>query len=211
MWCRPSTTTTTTFTNQQDFATNELLFSATSFLFIAPVSWKLLWEQNIWAWVCEMISAQLLAAHLSQIYRICYETVTKDSLQCEYIGTFFLLQTVIITKAITISDFSTGDASTPLFRPEFLTSWEHLAPCNNVRMLCYCTKMMVCWRGENWPSFLSRAAKNFSCSVKNYDLLIAAAATKVASTIPNSSGVIFLDMLFLLSYFWWGLSTKINK
>ena len=158
MWCRPSTTT---FTNQQDFATNELLFSATSFLFIAPVSWKLLWEQNIWAWVlCEMISAQLLAAHLSQIYRICYETVTKDSLQCEYIGTFFLLQTVIITKAITISDFSTGDASTPLFRPEFLTSWEHLAPCNNVRMLCYCTKMMVCWRSENWPSFLFRAAKN---------------------------------------------------
>ena len=134
-----------------------------------------------------------------------------DSLQCEFIGTFFHLQTVIITKAITISDFSTGDASTPLFRPEFLTSWEHLAPCNNVRMLCYCTKMMVCWRGENWPSFLSRAAKNFSCSVKNYDLLIAAAATKVASTIPNSSGVIFLDMLFLLSYFWWGLSTKINK
>ena len=96
MWCRPSTTTTTTttFTNQQDFATNELLFSATSFLFIAPVSWKLLWEQNIWAWVCEMISAQLLAAHLSQIYRICYETVTKDSLQCEFIGTFFHLQTV---------------------------------------------------------------------------------------------------------------------
>ena len=183
MWC-PSTTTTT-FTNQQDFATNELLFSATSFLFIAPVSWKLLWEQNIWAWVCEMISAQLLAAHLSQIYRICYETVT------EFIGTFFHLQTVIITKAITISDFSTGDASTPLFRPEFLTSWEHLAPCNNVRMLCYCTKMMVCWRGENWPSFLSRAAKNFSCSVKNYDLLIAAAVTKVASTIPNSSGIIF--------------------
>ena len=36
-----------------------------------------------------MISAQLLAAHLSQIYRICYETVvTKDSLQCEFIGTF---------------------------------------------------------------------------------------------------------------------------
>ena len=204
MWC-PSTTTTT-FTNQQDFATNELLFSATSFLFIAPVSWKLLWEQNIWAWVlCEMISAQLLAAHLSQIYRICYKTVT------EFIGTFFHLQTVNYQSNNPISDFSTGDASTPLFRPEFLTSWEHLAPCNNVRMLCYCTKMMVCWRGENWPSFLSRAAKNFSCSVKNYDLLIAAAATKVASTIPNSSGVIFLDMLFLLSYFWWGLSTKINK
>ena len=204
MWC-PSTTTTT-FTNQQDFATNELLFSATSFLFIAPVSWKLLWEQNIWAWVlCEMISAQLLAAHLSQIYRICYKTVT------EFIGTFFHLQTVNYQSNNPISDFSTGDASTPLFRPEFLTSWEHLAPCNNVRMLCYCTKMMVCWRGENWPSFLSRAAKNFSCSVKNYDLLIAAAATKVASSIPNSSGVIFLDMLFLLSYFWWGLSTKINK
>ena len=126
------------------------------------------------------------------------------------LGLFFTCK-LLITKAITISDFSTGDASTPLFRPEFLTSWEHLAPCNNVRMLCYCTKMMVCWRGENWPSFLSRAAKNFSCSVKNYDLLIAAAATKVASTIPNSSGVIFLDMLFLLSYFWWGLSTKINK
>ena len=205
MWCRPSTTTTTTFTNQQDFATNELLFSATSFLFIAPVSWKLLWEQNIWAWVCEMISAQLLAAHLSQIYRICYETVT------EFIGTFSLANCYNYQSNNPISDFSTGDASTPLFRPEFLTSWEHLAPCNNVRMLCYCTKMMVCWRGENWPSFLSRAAKNFSCSVKNYDLLIAAAATKVASTIPNSSGVIFLDMLFLLSYFWWGLSTKINK
>ena len=168
MWCRPSTTT---FTNQQDFATNELLFSATSFLFIAPVSWKLLWEQNIWAWVCEMISAQLLAAHLSQIYRICYKTVT------EFIGTFLHLQTVNYQSNNPISDFSTGDASTPLFRPEFLTSWEHLAPCNNVRMLCYCTKMMVCWRGENWPSFLSRAAKNFSCSVKNYDLLIAAAAT----------------------------------
>ena len=119
---------------------------------------------------------------------------------------FFHLQTVIITKAITISDFSTGDASTPLFRPEFLTSWEHLAPCNNVRMLCYCTKMMVCWRGENWPSFLSRAAKNFSCSVKNYDLLIAAAATKVASTIPNSSEVIFFgdavsSFLFLMRSF----------
>ena len=123
------------------------------------------------------------------------------------LGLFFTCK-LLITKAITISDFSTGDASTPLFRPEFLTSWEHLAPCNNVRMLCYCTKMMVCWRGENWPSFLSRAAKNFSCSVKNYDLLIAAAATKVASTIPNSSGVIFLDMLFLLSYFWWGLFNK---
>ena len=123
------------------------------------------------------------------------------------LGLFFTCK-LLITKAITISDFSTGDASTPLFRPEFLTSWEHLAPCNNVRMLCYCTKMMVCWRGENWPSFLSRAAKNFSCSVKNYDLLIAAAATKVASSIPNSSGVIFLDMLFLLSYFWWGLFNK---
>ena len=65
---------------------------------------------------------------------------------------------------------------------------------------------MVCWRGENWPSFLSRAAKNFSCSVKNYDLLIAAAATKVASTIPNSSEVIFFgdavsSFLFLMRSF----------
>ena len=109
-----------------------------------------------------------------------------------------------------ISDFSTGDASTPLFRPEFLTSWEHLAPCNNVRMLCYCTKMMVCWRGENWPSFLSRAAKNFSCSVKNYDLLIAAAATKVASTIPNSSGVIFWTYIVPFCLFLMRSFNKIN-
>ena len=197
MWC-PSTTSTTTatFTNQQDFATNELLFSATSFLFIAPVSWKLLWEKHMGMGYARSVLLNYPPVSLAK-HR---NTYTK----------FFVCK-LLITKAITISDFSTGDASTPLFRPEFLTSWEHLAPCNNVRMLCYCTKMMVCWRGENWPSFLSRAAKNFSCSVKNYDLLIAAAATKVASTIPNSSGVIFLEMLFLLSYFWWDLSTKINK
>ena len=73
--------------------------------------------------------------------------------------------------------FSTGGSLISDF-PKSTLAW-HLVDEMLVYGCCYGSKMMVCWRSENWPSFLYGPAKNFSCSVKNYDLLIVTLGRKI--------------------------------
>ena len=135
---------------------------------------QIIYYCKLWFDICFEIAILIylgLTENLTMVYEAFYSELYSINIRAKI--TSLLIQ----TSFFMCKWFSTGGSLISDF-PKSTLAW-HLVDEMLVYGCCYGSKMMVCWRSENWPSFLYGPAKNFSCSVKNYDLLIVTLGRKI--------------------------------
>ena len=129
---------------------------------------QIIYYCKLWFDICfEILFLRILRCYTLRWCNFMIYKSSREKITSLFIQTSFFMCKWFSTGGSLISDF-----------PKSTLAW-HLVDEMLVYGCCYGSKMMVCWRSENWPSFLYGPAKNFSCSVKNYDLLIVTLGRKI--------------------------------